>query len=318
MDLRAILIFCIHSISEYLKKALFESFFSEQEILFRQEAVARYLHLKNLFLNPDEVRKERNSIVGFLDANPDSRFCCIEDGVYPEYLKESRYSPFGLFYRGSLENDWARSICLVGTRHPYNFCTQEAFRFGLECGLNGFSVASGLAVGIDQAVMEGCLKGGGKTFGVLGCGLGVDYPSNARYMKENTAKNGAVISQFPPFMPALKYNFPMRNEVLAQLCPALVAFQAPEGSGVMNTVRHALDYGRDVFVHQSAVGPEPQMKGTVQLAADGAAVINSPADVHPGKKPVKVKRIAYSSGLERQYSGLYRFRNAWYIREGNG
>ena len=59
-------------------------------------------------------------------------------------------------------------------------------------------VVSGLARGIDAAATRGALRAGGVTVGVVGNGLDVAYPFDSRYLYEDVAAVGALLSEYPP------------------------------------------------------------------------------------------------------------------------
>jgi DNA processing protein len=96
------------------------------------------------------------------------------DGSYPKRLKLAPDPPPALFVDGGLRDEGC--VAIVGSR--------RATRSGLEtAGLlaralvgRGICVVSGLAAGVDAAAHEGALAAGGRTVGVLGCGIDVTYP----------------------------------------------------------------------------------------------------------------------------------------------
>src|SRR2546430_1438197 len=72
----------------------------------------------------------------------------------------------------------------------------------------GVAVISGGARGIDAAAHEGALGVGGPTVAVLGCGIDVVYPMRNRRLLERVAAAGAVVSEYPPGVPAQPFRFP--------------------------------------------------------------------------------------------------------------
>lgn len=309
---KGVYLFCIANLSEYVKKVLLESNWTVGDLKKRPKDVGEYLKIRGEFgFDQKKADEEFATAMRFIEEREERHFCTILDEEYPWMLRSSRYAPFGLMYEGSLDADWERTLTVVGTRRPLRESRQAAYRFALECGLNGVSVASGLAYGLDQTVAMGCLDGGGKTLGVLGCGLGVDYPRNAGLLKKRIVENGgAVVSQFVPYMPGLGYNFPLRNFTLGLMSPAVVAFQAGEHSGVLNTVGHALANGRDVCVHCSAVSDNRMCCGTADLAFDGAPVIEGVGELFDDAVR-KVKKVEYSPMLQAR-SDLFRHGECWY------
>lgn len=329
---RELFIYSLDCLSDYLKLALCRSPFTVDEICDKKPEIGRYLRLQVMF-DPDIDRALKNAMKceSFLEESG-CGFVTLADEAYPGLMKSDRFAPFGLFYEGRIENDWMRTLCVVGTRRPRNSSRQAAYQFGLECGVNGLNVCSGFAYGLDQDAMRGCVDGGGRAFGVLGCGLGAgDTGADSMKLRRWVVDSGgAMISQFPPHMPGFPYNFPMRNRTLALACPSVVAFQASMHSGVMITANAALDAGRDVAVHESASGDS----GTASLIADGAQVARHPGDV-TGCRTINATRLSYHPRLEavrtdrgkeagtgggdasgrRCEARLYRFCDAWYILE---
>jgi DNA protecting protein DprA len=312
---RGLFIFCIPGISEYVKKVLFQSHFSLEDFEGRPGAVGQYLKIgKNFTYDVSRAEQCYHLAENFLERADCHGFCHCFSSEYPFLLGDERHLPFGLMFTGSLDQNWNHSLTAVGTRRPTGESRQQAYRFGLECGLNGVSVVSGLAYGLDQAVMQGCLDGGGRVIGVLGCGLDVDYPHNAGYLKQRIiSQGGLLISQFLPSACGMRYNFPIRNQVLALLTRFTVVFQAGIHSGALGTAGFALDGGRDVYVHGSARRSGRQFEGSSLLCDDGASEIDTVAQLIE-KDAITVHRVPYSPEFELQNCNRYRYCEAWYVK----
>lgn len=314
---KGLFLFCVENLSDRVKAILGTSGFSAEDILARQREVGDWLGAGGRFaFDAEAALRAYESAAAFLDKNPRAGFSVRSSPGYPPLLRRAGRPPWGLFYEGDLANDWERTVAAVGTRRPLPGSVRDAYRFGVECGLNGVGVASGFAYGLDQALMEGCLDGGGRTFGVLGCGLGCRCPlSDIRLRRRIVEGGGALVSQFHPLAAGRRFNFPLRNRTLASLCRSLVVFQAPAGSGALGTAGWALDEGRDVYVHSSALAGGPGFAGGRSLAEDGAPAVRSPGDLFPGAART-VSPVAYSPRLEGRRDGLYRIRNFWFLLDG--
>lgn len=67
-------------------------------------------------------------------------------------------------------------------------------------------------------------------------------------MRNAIAQNGAVISEYPPDEPPLRYNFPARNRIISALSDGLVVMEAGIKSGSLITARMAIDQGKEVLL----------------------------------------------------------------------
>jgi len=202
-----------------------------------------------------------------------------QDTDYPPQLREIYNPPFLLFYRGELPAYDRPLLGIVGTRRPTGAAGEAAFRLGYDAGCAGIGVVSGLARGIDGFAHEGNVAGGGETVAVLGCGIDFIYPAQNRGLGVRIlASGGAIVSEYPPGEPPLRYHFPARNRILSGLCRGVVVIEAPERSGALITVDHALDQGRDLFVHRSGLHGLTGV-GTRKLAEDGAAVVDGIGEI---------------------------------------
>lgn len=206
-----------------------------------------------------------------------ARLVSVGDPEYPEDLADLFDPPAGLFLRGSLESGRTR-VAVVGARNCSPAGSEMASALGRGLADAGVVVVSGGARGVDSAAHRGALWAGGPTIAVLGCGIDVSYPRQNRGLLDEIARNGALLTEYPPGIPPEPFRFPARNRIVAGLARAVVVVEGATGSGSMITADHALDLGRDVF---AVPGP-----ATAELAAvphalirEGAALIRGPGDL---------------------------------------
>ncbi|MCL2601556.1 MAG: DNA-processing protein DprA [Treponema sp.] len=201
------------------------------------------------------------------------------DSAYPPLLREIYDPPAILFYRGELPDPEKPLVAVVGTRKPSSFAARRAYTLGRELGEAGFSVVSGLALGVDAMAHRGNLEGRGRTVAVLGCGADYIYPVSNRPLARRILETGGVIlSEYAPGTRPDKWNFPARNRIVAALARGTVIVEAPQKSGALITARLALEQGRDVWVDRVGI-TSPQGEGTAKLVQEGAKVIDSVKDI---------------------------------------
>ncbi|MFE0153221.1 DNA-processing protein DprA [Nonomuraea sp. NPDC059007] len=117
-----------------------------------------------------------------------------------------------------------------------------------ELAVNGVTVISGLAKGIDAAVHCSALEAGGRTVAVVGTGINQFYPAENRRLQERIGHEGLVLSQFWPDAPPNRKNFPLRNAVMSGYAAATVVVEASWRSGACVQARLALEHGRPVIL----------------------------------------------------------------------
>lgn len=169
-------------------------------------------------------------------------------------------------------------MAVVGTRDctPYGVACAEKLGFGLASG--GAAVVSGLAKGIDAAAIRGALRAGGVTVGVVGNGLDVYYPYESRYLYEDVASAGILLSEYPPGTEPASGHFPVRNRIISGLSLAALVVEAPEKSGALITAATALEQGRDVFAVPGPIDA-PASVGCNCLIRDGAGLVSDASDI---------------------------------------
>ncbi|MBN1686548.1 MAG: DNA-processing protein DprA, partial [Spirochaetales bacterium] len=198
---------------------------------------------------------------------------------YPPLLREIHDPPFLLFYRGTLPPPERPALAIVGTRYPTGCGRKAAFELGLEVGKAGIPVVSGLAKGVDTAAHEGNTASGGRSIGVLGCGIDRIYPlSSAGAARRMLDGGGCIISEYGTGVPPLKYHFPERNRIIAGISRAVVVVEAPEKSGALITAEFALEEGRDLYVHGRCIAGRIN-GGCRRLESEGAELVGNGSDI---------------------------------------
>jgi len=212
---------------------------------------------------------------------------CLSDGIdivlisspdYPALLREIDTPPALLFVKGNTSILNLPQIAIVGSRHHSVAGQQNARAFARHLANSGFTITSGLALGIDGAAHMGALESG-KTIAVLGTGVDVIYPRRHQTLyRDIIEKGGAIVSEFPPGTPARAGNFPQRNRIISGLSLGVLVVEAALKSGSLITARLAMEQGREVFAIPSSIH-NPSAKGCHQLIRQGAALAETADDI---------------------------------------
>lgn len=208
------------------------------------------------------------------------RLVTLSDKDYPERLKEIPDAPYGLFVKGRLPGN-EPAVAVVGARDCSRYGAFVAEKIGEMLGKNGIAVVSGMARGIDGISQMAALKNGGISYGVLGCGVDICYPSQNRALYDRLAAQGGLISSYPPGTPALARNFPPRNRIVSGLADAVVVVEAREKSGTLITVDMALEQGREVYAVPGRI-TDRLSDGCNRLLRQGAAPLLNPEELSEG------------------------------------
>lgn len=197
---------------------------------------------------------------------------------FPEKLKNISDPPFGLFYLGSLPENDIPAVAIIGSRDYSEYGRCMADFFGSRFAQRKINVISGMASGIDGIGQRSAIKAGGKSYGILGCGVDVIYPRGNRELYYKLIENGGVISEYTPGMPPKASLFPMRNRIISALSDAVLVVEAKEKSGTLITVDMALEQGRDVYAVPGRCTDNLSM-GCNRLLRQGAGIALTPEDI---------------------------------------
>jgi len=237
-----------------------------------QTLARKFIHFKNVF-DPvkrlAELKKKQVTVI------------CWEDKKYPLLLKNIPDPPICLYVRGNIKNfDFDKlTIGIVGTRTPTIYGTQIARKFSSELTKAGFTIVSGLALGIDAIAHWECLNSRGITIAVLGCGVNIIYPADNRNLYYKIIeKGGLIISEFPPEQLVLKGLFITRNRIISGLSKGVIIIEGGEHSGALITAKYAAEQGRDVFAPPAPINSDMSKAPNI-LLKNGAKLITSVTDI---------------------------------------
>lgn len=207
------------------------------------------------------------------------RIITLFDGAYPAVLRELYDPPLCLYVRGHLPDFPDNAVAIVGTRRMSAYGARMSDRIAFDAATAGFTVVSGLAMGVDSVAHKAALHASGNTVAVLGAGLAHIHPKeNIPLARDIVNCGGAIISEFPIAMPPSRQNFPRRNRIVAGLSRAVIVTEAGMDSGAMITAKLGLELNREVFALPGNVD-NPAAKGCNSLIRDGAGLIECFNDV---------------------------------------
>ena len=211
---------------------------------------------------------------------PGHHIVTLADREYPQRLLESADPPSLLYVNGNPAYLNQPAIGVVGSRNATPQGVENARAFSKALADAGFSIISGLALGIDAAAHEGALRSDTRSGTVAVVGTGIDrvYPASNKKLAHLITGNGCIISEFPLGTAATASNFPRRNRLIAGLGQACLVVEAAPASGSLITARLAGELGRDIFAIPGSIHA-PQYKGCHALIKQGAKLVECAQDI---------------------------------------
>ncbi len=200
------------------------------------------------------------------------------DKRYPERLKNISAPPYALYVKGELPKEDVLSAAIVGARKCSAYGFSMAEKFAGELAESGVQIISGMAMGIDGVAQKAALKTGGKSFGVLGCGVDICYPRENFGLYMDLQEKGGLISEQPPGTQPLRNYFPARNRIISGLADIVLVIEAKEKSGSLITADMALEQGKEVYALPGNITNELS-KGCHNLIKQGAGILLSPKEL---------------------------------------
>jgi DNA processing protein len=201
-----------------------------------------------------------------------------EDELYPGLLRHIADPPPVLFTLGEQALFLRPAAAIVGSRDHSNYGAVVCRSLASAAAGIGVTVVSGMARGLDAVAQTAALDAGGTTIGVLGNGLGVIYPAANRTLYERVARDGLLVSEFPPGERPHAGSFPRRNRLISGLSRVTVVVEAAAGSGALITAEFALEQGREVMAVPGNINSAVSV-GTNRLLRDGATPVLEPGDL---------------------------------------
>ncbi len=188
--------------------------------------------------------------------------------AYPPPLRALADRPPALFTTCPPHVDWAKAMAIVGTRQPSKEARFLALQLAMALARAGWTVVSGLALGIDSAAHTGALAADGATVAVLGSGLHKIYPQSNAELAAAVRAGGALLSETRPHYGAKAQRLVARNRIISGLSRAIIVVESEDDGGAMYTARFASEQGRPVYAFDLPAS------GNRRLIAAGAAVLS--------------------------------------------
>jgi len=202
-------------------------------------------------------------------------FVSQEMETFPEKLRYIHNPPYSIYFKGGLPDEHRRAVGIVGARRCSEYGKYMAEKLGEQLAKYHIPVISGLAKGVDSYGHIGALRGKGKTYAVLGCGVDVCYPATHKQLYDEILdSDGGILSEYPPQTAPKPQLFPARNRIISALSDTIVLVEAKEKSGSLITADFALEQGKDIYACPGRTTDELSF-GCNALIRQGAGIVTS-------------------------------------------
>lgn len=228
---------------------------------------------------------------------PQHHILTWDNPLFPRYLHQITTPPILLYVIGNPYCLSSQQIAVVGSRKSSISALEMSHAWSLQLATHGYTITSGLALGVDAAAHRGALAGNGNSIAVLGCGLQQIYPKQHTTLATTlVAKGGAIVSEYPLDAPPRAFHFPQRNRLISGLSLGTLVVEAGLKSGSLITARYALEQNRELMVIPTSPG-NASTCGGLQLIQQGAHTVCTASEVykiiHALPKPNWLQTIAH-------------------------
>lgn len=210
--------------------------------------------------------------------NKNVKAITIDSEDYPATLLETNLPPLVLYAKGDLSLLESERFGMVGSRKSLPMQVNLAKSFAESLSKAGFTLVTGIAEGVDSAVIESALSSKGKVISVIAGGFDNIYPSSNLALSERIIENGLLLSEYPPQTVPKPFHFPVRNRIIAGLSSGVLVVSAGKKSGTLYTAEYAEEYGKMLFAIPYSVNV-PSGVGCNNLIKLGARLVTEPTDI---------------------------------------
>lgn len=204
--------------------------------------------------------------------------CCSK--AYPELLREIETYPLVLYAKGNTELLKKECFSIVGSRKSIPLSIELAKKYAIAAADCDFTLVTGIAEGVDAAVLETAINNRVGAISVMASGLDCVYPASHKNLADEVSKNGLIISEYPMGVNAQRYYFPIRNRIIAGLSRGVLIVSGGERSGTIHTGRYAMEYGRDLFAIPYSVGVATGVAPNRFIKSNAAFLTDDPSDIY--------------------------------------
>ncbi len=197
---------------------------------------------------------------------------------YPPLLAQTATPPLFLFAIGNIEHLLTPQIAVVGSRSPTPHGITNTQSFCQQLVVEGLTITSGLALGIDGEAHRTALANNSYTVAVTGTGLSRVYPACHKKLAHAIADRGVIVSECFPHEGISSGSFPKRNRIIAGLSLGTLVVEAAKKSGSLITANIAMEESREVFAVPGSIN-NPLAAGCHWLIRQGAKLVENSQDI---------------------------------------
>lgn len=205
----------------------------------------------------------------------------IGDKIYSKMLAQIADPPKKLYCRGNIELLNTFCLGIVGTRKVTAYGKEAAEYIVNGLADTGWTIVSGLALGIDAIAHQAALDNGLPTIAVLGSTVddnGIGPRTNLSLAREILNNDGLLISEYGSKSDINKSNFAIRDRIISGLSKGVLVVEGAEKSGSLITAKSAADQNRDVFAIPGSIFSVVS-RGTNELIKNGVKMVTSATDI---------------------------------------
>jgi len=203
------------------------------------------------------------------------------DKEYSKLLRQISDPPDKLYCRGNIKLLNSYCFGVVGTRKITSYGKEATENIISGLSDTGWTIVSGLALGVDAAAHKAALDNNLPTVAVLGStidDLGIGPRTNFPLAKEILKNNGLLISEYRSSRDVNRSNFAIRDRIISGLSVGVLIVEGAEKSGSLITAKCAAEQNRDVFAVPGNIFSFVSA-GPNELIKKGARVVTSANDI---------------------------------------
>lgn len=248
-----------------------------------RKLMKKYYSLDEVYLNfsklDDSIKKELEYARIYKNLDKELRIISYHDEEYPLYLKEIKDFPVFLFVKG-LKIKKSNFVGVIGTRKSTTLGEKICQKVitGL-ASYDNIAIVSGMAKGIDSVAHRFSIENGIYTIAVLPTNIYDCYPKENELLKQDIQKFGTIITEFRTNEKLNKWNFVVRNRIIAGISRLIYIPQTYANGGSLITAKFASMYDREIYASPGNIFDESFAGCNDLIVKNKAKLIRDASDI---------------------------------------